>query len=51
MPEDLLQNVLTLMIISSMIIMIYLKIAKKTFGEFIGDVREAFSSKTEEIIE
>lgn len=51
MKEELFQTILTIAILFSLMVIIYLKITKKTISEFIIDLRESFSNKAEEIIE
>ena len=43
--ENLINNLIVFFILGSLIIIIYLKIAKKTIGEFIRDLREGMSSE------
>tara|TARA_R100000750_G_C2343899_1_gene95423 strand:- start:1446 stop:1592 length:147 start_codon:yes stop_codon:yes gene_type:complete len=45
----LFDNLLTVFILLSLVIIIYLKMAKKTITELISDLREAFSSQEEVI--
>lgn len=46
--ENLFQNLLTLSILSTLAIVVYCKIAKKTLGDFIRDIREGMASPIEE---
>jgi len=46
--ENLFQNLLTLTILTTFGIVVYCRMAKKTLGELIRDIREAMASPIEE---
>jgi len=47
--ENLFSNLLTVGILLTLFLLIYLKMSGKTFGEMISDIRDAFADKSEEI--
>lgn len=49
--ENLMQNLLTIGILGSLVIIVYAKITKKTLGDMIREIREAMSDKVEEVPE
>ena len=46
--ENLFQNLLTVTILGTFGLVIYCKVAKKTLGDLIRDIREAMASPIEE---
>ena len=49
--EELFSNLLTVTILFTLLVIVYAKMANKTLVEIIRDIREAFSSKTDDIVE
>ena len=47
--ENLFQNVLTVGILGSLVLIVYLKYTKKTFGELIREIRDFFREKPVEL--
>ena len=49
--EALFSNILTVSILLGLFIIIYAKMTKKTLVDIIRDLKDAFSDKTEEVVD